>query len=187
MSERRQCIYRKWESTNRKTPRSVSGSSPPPSPVQTEPFVGNYLKETSSPECIRVCLALDLENVKREKNNFSNTNHANSSCFSPQVLYLWKQLRYSNKPSGGGVQDRLSTPLSKGPVKLLTMMGWEVIPHKRLTTILVNSLRHLPHAAWLTFTISTKTKTNLPCTQQHIPIQETTRRTCDQEVLWHIP
>lgn len=46
-------------------------------PVQSHAFVSNNLEETTSPECFRVSLSLDLEHIQGQQGNFTNTNKTN--------------------------------------------------------------------------------------------------------------
>lgn len=61
--------------TNRERPRSVSGCGPTPSSVQPKPFIGNDLEQPTATEGIGVRLTLDLENIKREENDFTDPDY----------------------------------------------------------------------------------------------------------------
>lgn len=54
--------------------RGVTGGSPASTAVQTHTLILDDLKKTTTTESFRVCLSLDLQDVKREKDNLSDTN-----------------------------------------------------------------------------------------------------------------
>lgn len=56
--------------------RRVTGSSPAPATVKAEALVLDNPEDTTSPEGLGVCLALNLENIEREENDFTDTNQA---------------------------------------------------------------------------------------------------------------
>lgn len=62
--------------TNSKWSRGISGSSPLPSSVETETLISHNPDHTSSSECFWVCLSLDLQDIKREEDDLSNTDYA---------------------------------------------------------------------------------------------------------------
>ena len=59
-----------------KRARSISGSSPAPSSVQSESFILDDLEEAPTLKGFRVGLTLDLKDVQRKKDDFTNTNQA---------------------------------------------------------------------------------------------------------------
>jgi hypothetical protein len=109
------------EKTYRKRSRRVTCRSPSPAAVEAETLVGNNLEETASPESLGVGLTLDLEHVQRQKDNLSNTNHG--TC--------------------GRVHDGLAGALSECAVEAVAVVLGKIVADERLTTELVDSLKHL--------------------------------------------
>lgn len=64
---------------------SVTGGSPAPTSVKTEAFVCDNLEETTATESLRVRLTLDLEDVEREDDDFTDTDQT-VSCQSSAWL-----------------------------------------------------------------------------------------------------
>jgi hypothetical protein len=60
--------------TYSKRARSITGSSPAPTTVQTETLIGNDLEDTTATEGLGVCLTLDLEDIEGQKNDLANTD-----------------------------------------------------------------------------------------------------------------
>lgn len=60
--------------TYSKRTRGVTSGSPASTAVEPHALVGNNLEETTSTEGLRVCLSLDLQDIKREEDNLANTN-----------------------------------------------------------------------------------------------------------------
>lgn len=54
--------------------RGVSGSSPAPTTVQAKALISDNLEDTTAPESLGVCLALDLEDIQRQQNDLTNTD-----------------------------------------------------------------------------------------------------------------
>ncbi|KAI6769715.1 hypothetical protein HG530_004344 [Fusarium avenaceum] len=65
--------------TYSKRTRSVTGSSPAPTTVQTETLIGNDLEDTTATEGLGVCLTLDLEDIEGQKNDLTNTDQTASA------------------------------------------------------------------------------------------------------------
>ena len=72
-------------------------------------------------ERVGVRLALDLEDIEGQKDDLSD----------------------SDEGTGGSVHDRLSGTLTEGEVKLVTVVGTEVVTDEGLTSKLVDALENL--------------------------------------------
>ena len=59
-----------------KGPWSVTRSCPAGTAIETHSLVGNNLEQTTTTERLRVCLTLNLQDVKRKQNNLSDTDQA---------------------------------------------------------------------------------------------------------------
>jgi hypothetical protein len=101
--------------------RSISGSSPLPSTVETEALVGNNLEETTALESLWVRLTLDLEHVQWEEDNLSDTDQG----------------------TGSSGHDGLSGTFAECVLESSGMVVGEVVTGERLSTILVNTLENL--------------------------------------------
>lgn len=55
---------------------SVSSSSPSPASVKAETLVGDNLEDATATESLGVRLALDLEHIEGQQDDFSDTNQA---------------------------------------------------------------------------------------------------------------
>lgn len=65
--------------TDRERTRSVTGSCPASTPIETHALVRDNLEQATATEGLGVCLTLDLQNIQREQNNFSDTDQAGGS------------------------------------------------------------------------------------------------------------
>lgn len=99
----------------------VAGSGPAPASVQTEALVGNNPHDTTAAERLGVCLPLDLEHVKREKDDLANADNATS----------------------GSVHDGLAVASAEGAVEGAAVVLGQVVAHERLTAVLVDALQDL--------------------------------------------
>ena len=127
--------------TYSKRTRGVTSGSPASTAVEPHALVGNNLEETTSTEGLRVCLSLDLQDIKRKKDNFTNTNQTSfrprqQACVRQAIIQIFL-------PSSSGVHDGLSGSLSKGIVKCGAVVLSQVVTRKRLATIFVDSLHNL--------------------------------------------
>lgn len=116
----------------------VASSSPAPTPVETKAFVLNDAEETASPESLGVRLALDLKNVERENDDFTDTNK------TARMLVIVPALsKPRHSPASRGVHDSLAGALAECTIKGIAVVLGQVVPHEGLTTVLVHSLENL--------------------------------------------
>ena len=107
--------------TYRERPRGVARRRPAPSPVQAEALVLNDLEHTAAAEGLGVGLALDLEHVEREEDDLAD----------------------ADKTARSRVHDGLARLLAEGALKVLAVVGVEVVARHGLATVLVHALQHL--------------------------------------------
>ncbi len=107
--------------TYRKGTRGISRRSPAPSSVETKALILDNGKDTTSTEGLGVCLALDLEDVEWEEDDFADTDQTAS----------------------GRVHDGLARLLAECILKVLAVVRPEVVAGHRLATVLVDSLKDL--------------------------------------------
>lgn len=117
----------------------IAGSGPAPAAVKAESLISNNLEETTATERLRVCLALDLEDVKWEQDNLSDTNQT----VYKQLDHGLRRSESAYAPSSSRVHDGLACSLSECPVELVAMVDGKIVPHERLSTILVDALEDL--------------------------------------------
>jgi len=109
------------ESTYRERPGGVTGCCPAPAAVQTEALVGDDPEQTTTPESLRVGLALDLEHVERQQDDLTNANQRTSSR----------------------VHDGLAVALAECLVEGVAVVSGEVVACEGLSAVLVDALEDL--------------------------------------------
>ena len=101
--------------------RRVTRGCPAPSTVETESLISDDPEQSAASERLRVGLTLNLENIKRQQNNFTDTNQG----------------------TGAGVHDSLSIALAECLVEEVTVVPGKVVASKGLSTVLVDTLENL--------------------------------------------
>lgn len=107
--------------TYRKGTGGISCGCPAPAAVQAEALIGDNFKYASSSEGLRVCLALDLENVEGQQDDLADADQA-TSC---------------------GVQDSLARLLAKSRLEVRTVVLRQEVACNGLAAVLVYSLENL--------------------------------------------
>jgi len=105
----------------RERTRRIAGRCPSPAPVQAKALVCNNLHHATAAEGLRVCLALDLEHVEGQEDDLS----------------------YADQGAGSRVQDGLAGLLTKGILKVGSVVLRQVVARDGLTAVLVYSLENL--------------------------------------------
>lgn len=105
----------------RERARRVTCRRPPCTSVQAHTFVCDDLEEPARPECLWVCLALDLEHVEGQENNLANTDERAS----------------------GSIEHSFSCAFAERFVEVGRVVLCQVVTHEWLSAILVYSLENL--------------------------------------------
>lgn len=118
--------------------RSVASGGPAGTPVQAHSLILDDLEKTTATESLRVCLSLDLKNVKRKKDDLSDTNQTKIlvSCELP--------LRPSTLvPSSSGVHDGLAGSPTESIVEIRAPSLGQKVASERLSSVFINPLQDL--------------------------------------------
>lgn len=78
---------------------SVTGSGPASTPVEAHTLIGDNLEQATATEGLGVCLTLDLQNIQREQNDFSDTDQAGGSSQPNVVLKVRADAILSHLPA----------------------------------------------------------------------------------------
>lgn len=129
--------------TYSKRSRSITGGGPAPATVQAKALIGDNLENAAATESLGVRLALDLQDVQGQENDFANSDqtalHARVSIRPHTQPWICRFFL----PSSSRVQDGLASLLAKGILKVLAVVFGKVVPSNGLATILVYSLQNL--------------------------------------------
>lgn len=100
---------------------SIAGSGPSPAAVETETLIFDNADDTASAESLWVCLTLDLEDVKWEEDDLSDTDEGSREGGDHGLSGLW----------------------AEGAVERITVVAGDEIAGEWLTAVLVDTLRDL--------------------------------------------
>lgn len=134
-------VFQGRKGAYRERSRSVTGSSPASATVKSHTLIRDDLEQTTATEGFGVCLALNLQNIEREKDNLSDTNQTNFPTVSAVACDKTTVLMFL--PSSSSVHNRLASSLSKSIVKFGAVVLSQVVSREWLATILVDSLHNL--------------------------------------------
>jgi len=107
--------------TYRKRARCITCCRPSPATVEAKAFVANDCNQPTSSKSFWVRLSLDLQHVEGQYDDLADANDTTS----------------------GSMHNSLPVSLSECAVERTTMVFRQVVPHKRLSTIFVHTLKDL--------------------------------------------
>lgn len=118
----------------------IASHCPLPAPVQAEALVANYAQQSTPPECLWVCLSLDLEHIERKQDHLA---HANQTASYRQRRCSYAHSKVTNAPSSKRMHDGFSVAPAKGAVERVAVVLGQVVAHERLAAVLVHALQDL--------------------------------------------
>ena len=142
--------------------RGVTSGSPASTAVQTHALILDDLEETTATESFRVCLSLDLQDIKREEDNLSD---ADQTEFRSAFEALHSQS--TTVPSSSGVHNGLAISLAESIIEIVAPVLGQEIASEGLSSVLVDTLKDLTtRSSLVTFQSSVPKDRVVPCIQQ---------------------